>query len=85
MKTHSIVIEQSLIHQLEKKGIEVPIIPRIIKDLVIFFTDNPSVSLFNVNNRLHILGWNEVRLDYHTFQLAKAYCENEGISRPLNG
>ena len=80
MKTNSIVIEKSLIQQLEKKGIEVLMIPRLIKDLENFFSDNPSMSLFNANNRLHLLGWNEVRLDYHTFQLAKAYWENEDIA-----
>ncbi len=37
------------------------------------------MSLSQVNNRLHSLGWNDIDLDYHTFQLAKECFEINGL------
>ena len=77
METPSTDIETTLLHHLDKMGIESNTIPRFVKDLIISFTDNPSMSLFQVNSRLHGLGWDY--LDYHTFQLAKACFENGNL------
>jgi len=38
--------------------------------LAVFFYLNPNMSLSQVNERLHYLGWNDIELDYHTYQLA---------------
>ena len=32
---------------------------------------NPNMNFSQVNERLHYIGWNDIELDYHTFQLAK--------------
>jgi len=77
METRAIDIERSLVQRLEKKGIAIPTIPRFIKDLTNFFADDHFMSLTQVNRHLHLLGWNGVQIDYHTFQLAKAYFEND--------
>jgi len=74
METLFTDIETSLIHQLDKMGIEPNTIPRFVRDLIISLSDNPAMSLLQVNTRLHCLGWDH--LDYHTFQLAKACFEN---------
>ncbi len=74
METPFTNIEITLIHRLDKMGIESNTIPRFIKDLVISLSDNPSMNLFQMNSRMHGLGWDY--LDYHTFQLAKASFEN---------
>jgi len=74
-KKHS-DIETVLIKNLENKGIEMKLIPRFIKDLSRTLSMNASMSQFEVNNRLHLLGWTDFELDYHTFQLAKAYFED---------
>ena len=79
METHPTDIETTLIHQLDKMGVESNTIPRLIKDLIISFSDNPSMSLFQVNSRLHGLGWDDIDLDYHTFQLVKACFENGSL------
>ena len=68
-------IEKTLINELKGKGIENNIIPRFIKDLAYSFQIDPSVSLSDVNDRLHFLGWEDVELDYHTLQLAIAAIE----------
>ena len=77
MKEHSIDIEKTLINELKGKGIEYQVIPRFIKDVAYSFQIDPSVSLSEVNDRLHFLGWGDVELDYHTLQLAIASFERD--------
>ena len=68
-------IEKNLICKLKGKGLVNNLIPRFIKDLSYSFHIDPYVSLSDVNDRLHFLGWDDVELDYHTLQLAKASFE----------
>jgi hypothetical protein len=77
MEDYSTNIEKILINELKGKGIENIIIPRFIKDLAYFFQIDSSVSLSDVNDRLHFLGWEDVELDYHTLQLAIASFERD--------
>ena len=75
MDKHSKDIEKTLINKLKAKGLVNNLIPRFIKDLAYSFQIDPSVSLSDVNARLHFLGWEDVELDYHTLQLAIAAFE----------
>ena len=77
MDEHSKEIKKNLINELRGKGIENNLIPRFIKDLAYSFQVDPSVSLSDVNDRLHFLGWEDVELDYHTLQLAIASFERD--------
>jgi hypothetical protein len=77
MEESSANIDQILILELERKGIENRIIPRFIKDLSHSFLSDPSISLSEVNERLHLLGWQDIDLDYHTLQLAIASFERD--------
>ena len=77
MEERSTDIEKTLINELKGKGIENNIMPRFIKDLAYSFQIDLSVSLSDVNDRLHFLGWDEVELDYHTLQLAIASFERD--------
>ena len=77
MEERSADIEKTLINELKGKGIGNNIIPRFIKDLAYSFQIDPSVSLSEVNERLHFLGWEDVELDYHTLQLAIASFESD--------
>ena len=77
MEERSTDIEKTLINELKGKGIENNIIPRFIKDLAYSLQIDPSVSLLDVNERLHFLGWEDVELDYHTLQLAIASFERD--------
>jgi hypothetical protein len=61
------------IEQLIKKGIEEHILPLFLKDLSNALSRPDSTDLEAVTNRLHLLGWIDFELDYHTFQLARAY------------
>ena len=84
MEEYSIDLERILIQQLKKKGIEQEIIPRFIKDMRNSYFDNPSMSLLQINNRLKLLGWSEMKLDYHTFQLILSYIEKDRLESPTN-
>jgi hypothetical protein len=72
-------IEKNLINKLNGKGLVNNLIPRFIKDLSYSFHIDPYVSLSDVNDRLHFLGWDDVELDYHTLQLAKASFERNQL------
>lgn len=82
MEEFSVDLDNIVIRKLKKKGVDQDIIPRFIKDMMNSYSDNPSMSLFQANDRLQLLGWNDITLDYHTFQLILSYIEkeNSGIS-----
>jgi hypothetical protein len=61
------------IELLEKKGIEQNILPLFLKDLSNALSRPDFTDVGAVKNRLHLLGWIDFELDYHTFQLARAY------------
>jgi len=69
-------IEKILTQRLMDKGIELPFIPRIIGDIINSFSNNPAINLHQTNDKMTLLGWNDLTIDYHTFQLAKACFEN---------
>jgi hypothetical protein len=75
MKDRLIDIHESLSNELERKGIRDRLYPQFIKDLLYSFIIDPSVSVPVVNDRLHLLGWGDAEVDYHTLQLAKACSE----------
>ena len=81
MENRTTIIRETLFNELKRKGMNNEIIPRFIKDVDYSFQIDPSVSLSDVNDRLHFLGWEDVELDYHTLQLAIASLEGDRPSR----
>ena len=77
MENHATIIRETLFNELKRKGMNNEIIPRFVKDVNYSFQIDPSVSLSDVNDRLHFLGWEDVELDYHTLQLAIASLEGD--------
>ena len=73
-------IKQILIQRLEKKGVDRSKIPGLLRELANFYFVNPQVTLRHVNERMHYLGWNDFKLDYHTLQLAIACFEAESFN-----
>ena len=69
-----------LIDRLEKKEMEPGIIPCFIRDLATTVLINPDMGHLAVNRHLHLLGWDDFELDYHTLQLAIACFEAEGLA-----
>jgi len=67
--------KQLFTKRLERMGMEIGIIPAFIKSLSNIIFLNSDMTLLQVNDRLRLLGWDDVELDYHTFQLAIAFLE----------
>ncbi len=70
MESYPINLKQILLQRLIKIVVEPTLISGLMKALAVFFYLNPNMSLLQVNERLHYLGWNDIELDYHTYQLA---------------
>jgi len=71
--------KQILIAHLIAKGLEKETIPSFIRSMRIYLSNDPKINYLKANKHLHFLGWNDIEVDYHTFQLAIAYFEAEGI------
>ena len=72
-------IKEILLDRLEKKGLDPNYIPGFIRSLANSICRDPDMSLTQLNQRLHYLGWNGIDLDYHTLQLTIACIETEGL------
>jgi hypothetical protein len=70
MESYPINLKQILLQRLKKIVVEPNLISGLMKALAGFFYLNPNISLLQVNDWLHYLGWNDIELDYHTYQLA---------------
>ena len=75
------LVDKQLIVRLIDNGVEASMIPGFIRSLVNASMLTPNMSHCKVNERLKYLGWHDVELDYHTFQLAINSLENKGLSR----
>jgi hypothetical protein len=75
-------LKQILFHRLEEQGIDARNIPGFIRSLAGAFLDNPRMNLDQINQRLRYLGWDDLDMDYHTFQIAIACFEAEGMDGP---
>ena len=60
-----------LFRRLEGKGISRQAAPGFIRNLTNILAVYPLLSLGEVNRLMQFLGWQDVDLDYHTFQLLK--------------
>jgi hypothetical protein len=59
-----------LIDRLKSKGLEPSLIPAYLKALTSIISSEPGIELPQVNQKLNLLGWNEVSIDYHSLQIA---------------
>ena len=77
-------IKEILFQRLAKNGVEFNFIPGFIRSLVNSCSNDPQMSLSQINRRLRYLGWEGTELDYHTLQLAIACLEDEGLENMEN-
>jgi len=64
-----------LIDRLNSKGMDPTLIPAFLRALTSLISSEPSIAPAQVNQKLHLLGWNEVAIDYHCLQIAIACLE----------
>ncbi len=76
-------IKQILMDRLEKIGMDLCLIPGFIKSLKNYLLHNSPMNLFQVNKKLHYLGWGDLALDYHTLQLAIEYFEANDLNTSI--
>ena len=72
-------LRQLLIQRLTFKGLEKNLIPGFLRSLAnsIDMGQNPNFTL--INRHMRHIGWDEIDLDYHTFELARNCLEAEGF------
>ena len=66
-----------MVNRLVSKGIEITSIPALIRNLANTIADNPNIELSELNDRMQSLGWNNIDLDEHSFQLVIAIFESD--------
>lgn len=74
-------VDRLLIGRLIENGVEASMIPGFIRSLVNACMISPEMNLYQTNKRLKYLGWHDIEIDYHTFELAKNSLENKGLDR----
>ena len=72
-------LKELLIYRLVNKGMPPNIISSYLRSMKICLVNKPNMSLLQANEHLQFLGWNDIELDYHTMQLAKACFETEDV------
>ena len=72
-------ITQVMIERLEEKGILPTLIPGLLRSIVIVLSDNPGISMGEINGKLQLMGWDNFEMDDHTFHLIIASLEAEGF------
>ena len=72
-------IKAILFQRLEDLGMDHALIPGFIRSLANSVDAAPHSNVYQVNERLRYMGWDNVQLDYHTFQLAVTCLESDGL------
>jgi hypothetical protein len=72
-------LRQLLIQRLSHKGLERNQIPGFLRSLAnsIDMGQNPNFTL--INKHMRNIGWDDIDLDYRTFELARNCLETEGF------
>ena len=77
-------LKQELFDRLKVKGMEKDFIHSYLRSVKICLDINPTMNHFQLDKELQFLGWNDFEMDYHTFQLAIASFETEGVIVPIS-
>ena len=64
-----------LADRLESIGIEASKVPYLMRDITNSFTRDLSMDLIQLKDNLVSLGWDDVELDYRTYEIAREYFE----------
>jgi len=74
-------LTEIMISRLEKKGVQIDIIPGFIRDLVNTISNDHQSNFQELNKKLHLLGWDDFELDDYTLQLVIASVEAEAFTK----
>ena len=72
-------LRQLLIQRLSHKGIDKNLIPGFLRSLANSIDVEQNTDFKLINRHLRHIGWDDIDLDYHTFELARNCLEAEGF------
>ena len=72
-------LRQLLIQRLCHKGLEINLIPGFLRSLANSIDIGRNSNFSYINKHMRHIGWNDIDLDYHTFELARNCLEAEGF------
>ena len=72
-------LKQLLIQRLGHKGLDKNLIPGFLRSLANSIDVEQSANFTLINRHMRHIGWDEIDLDYHTFELARNCLEAEGF------
>ncbi len=75
------MLDKKLVLKLIENGVEASLIPGFIRSLANACLITPDISHCQANKRLKYLGWENIEIDYHTFELAMTSLEAKGLSQ----
>jgi len=72
-------LKQLLVQRLSHMGLEKNLIPGFLRSLAnsIDMEQNPNFT--QISRHMRHIGWHDINLDYHTFELARNCLEAEGF------
>ena len=73
-------LKNILVQRLELIGLERTVIPGFLKSFSNALYLSPNLNLSGINQHLNLIGWNDIELDYHTYELARICLEAEGVT-----
>ena len=77
-------VMRAVIDRLVRKGMDITSIPNYIRGLAYVISFNKLSSLQGLNRRLQLLGWDDFKLDEHTFLLILAAFEYISVTNQLS-
>ena len=72
-------LRQLLIQRLSHKGLEKNLIPGFLRSLANSINLGQNQNFTLINKHMRHMGWDDIDLDYHTFELARNCLEAEGF------
>ena len=72
-------LRQLLIQRLSQKGLEKNLIPGFLRSLANSIDRGQNLNFTLINTHMQHIGWDDIDLDYHTFELARNCLEAEGF------
>ena len=72
-------LRQLLIQRLSHKGLEKNLIPGFLRSLANSIDIGQNSNFAHINKHMRHIGWDDIDLDYHTFELARNCLEAEGF------
>ena len=70
---------RTLVELIGKKGMESTLIPHYLRVLSHSIFVRPEEGYTELNEHMHHIGWGDIDVDYHLFELAKACLEKSAV------